>query len=221
ACRHRRSGRRGALHRPRAHRQRARRPADRQEPLGGEAGAGGQRRVAAGGLLRAVLPGGGPARPLRRGHRRHRRRQGQPGDLPARQDRVRRAPHRRAGEPPQQRVAVHRGVGRRRQRLDPAHHVGARRGGRHGRRPRPAVHLPSRQRQPGRDDVARGLAVRRQAHRAHPLPGELLAGDHPARRAGLHPRPAAAGRGGRRAALRGGGGRGERAREPALADPAL
>ncbi len=72
----------------------------------------------------------------------------------------------------------------------PADHVGAGRGGGHGRRPGPAVHLPPGQRQPRRDDAARGLAVRRQAVRADPLPRERRAGDHPARRPGLHPRPA-------------------------------
>jgi hypothetical protein len=52
--------------------------------------------------LRALLAGGGPPRPVRRGHdRRDRRRQGQPGHLAARQDGVRGTPHRRPGEPPQ------------------------------------------------------------------------------------------------------------------------
>ena len=48
-----------------------------------------------------------------------------------------------------------------------------------------------------------GLAVRRQAGRADPVPGELRAGDDPARRAGLRARRRAAGRGRRRAAVRG------------------
>ena len=159
-----------------------------KEPRADPSRPGPRRRVAARRLLRALVAGGGPPRPLRRGHRRHRRRQGQPGHLAARQDRVRRAAHRRPGQPPQQRVAVHRGVGRRRQRLDPADHVGARRGGGHGRRPGAAVHVPPGQRQPGRDDAAGGLAVRREAGRADPVPGELRAGDDPARRPGLRAR---------------------------------
>ena len=47
-----------------------------------------------------------------------------------------------------------------------------------------------------------GLAVRRQAGRADPAPGELRAGHDPARRAGLRARRRAAGRGRRRAAVR-------------------
>ena len=78
------------------------------------------------------------------------------------------------GQPPEQRVALHRGVGRRRQRLDPAHHVGAGRGGRDDRRRRAALHVPPGQRQPRRDDAARRLAVHRHAVRPHPVAGELL-----------------------------------------------
>ena len=48
-----------------------------------------------------------------------------------------------------------------------------------------------------------GLAVHRQAVRAHPLARELRAGDDPARRAGLHAQLRAADRGRRRAAVRG------------------
>ena len=71
------------------------------------------------------------------------------------------------------------------------------------RRPGAAVHLPPGQRQPGRDDAARRLAVRRQAGRADPVPGELRAGHDPARRPGLRARRRAAARGRRRAAVRG------------------
>ena len=155
ARRHRRCRCRRSLDRPRADPQRPPGAADRQGPRADQARAGPRRRVAARRLLRAVLPRGGPARPVRRGDRRDRRRQGQPGHLAAGQDRVRRAAHGRPGQPPQQRVAVHRGLGRRRQRVDPADHVRARRGGRHGRRPGPAVHVPPGQRQPGRADAAR------------------------------------------------------------------
>ena len=139
---------------------------------------------------------------VRRGDRRHRRRQGQPGHLAARQDRVRRAAHGRPGQPPQQRVALHRGLGRRRQRLDPAHHVGARRGGRLDRRPGAALHLPPGQRQPGRADAVGRLPLRRHAGRAGAVPGQLRARHDPARRAGLHPRRRAAAGVGRRAAVR-------------------
>ena len=68
------------------------------------------------------------------------------------------------------------------------------------------VHLPPGQRQPGRDDAARGLAVRRQAHRPDPVAGEQRAGDHPARRPGLHAVGGAADRVRRRAAVRHRGG---------------
>ena len=57
-------------------------------------------------------------RPRRRRRRRrgHRRRRGQPRHLAARQAGVRRAPRRGPGQPPEERVAVQRDVGRRRRR---------------------------------------------------------------------------------------------------------
>ena len=78
----------------------------------------------------ASAGGGRPAR-LRRGGRRHRRRQGQPGRVAAGQDRVRGRPGGRPGQPPRERVAVHRGLGRRRRRVHAAHAGGAGRGGGH------------------------------------------------------------------------------------------
>ncbi|CAA9343922.1 MAG: TrkA-like protein, partial [uncultured Nocardioidaceae bacterium] len=204
--RHRRSRSGRPVHRPRADRQRPPGAADRQGAGQHQAGAGAAGRVAAGRLVRDVVAGGGQARALRRGDRGYRGRQGQPGHLAARQDRVQRPAHGGAGEPPEQRMAVHRGVGGRRQRVHPAHHVRARRRGGERRRPGPVVHLPQGQREPGRDDAALRLPVRRQAVGADPLAGEHSAGDDPARRDGLRPDRGAAGRGGRRTALRLGGG---------------
>ena len=64
-----------------------------------------------------------------------------------------------------------------------------------------------------------GLAVRRQADRADPVPRELRAGHDPARRPGLRPGRRAAGRGRRRAAVRRPRGRRGRARAPARPRP--
>ena len=66
---------------------------------------------------------------------------------------------RRPGQPPQERVDVRRGLGRRRRGVDAAPDDRARRGGRQRRRPGAAVHVPAGRRQPGRADAARGLAA--------------------------------------------------------------
>ena len=87
-------------------------------------------------------------------HRRDRRRQGQPGRVAARQDGVRRAAHRRAGQQPEERVDVRRGVGRRRRGLDAAPDDRPRRGGGQRRRPGAHLHVPAGQHRPGRADAA-------------------------------------------------------------------
>ena len=84
---------------------------------------------------------------LRRRRRRDRRRRGQPRRLAARQAGVRRPARHRPGQPPEERVAVQRDVGRRHLGVDPAPHHRARRRGRERRPARPAV--PARGR-PGR-----------------------------------------------------------------------
>ena len=71
--------------------------------------------------LRAGRAGEGGPGQLPGGDRRHRRRQGQPRRVAAGQDRVRRPARRGPGQPPQERVAVQRGLGRRRRRVDAAH----------------------------------------------------------------------------------------------------
>ena len=114
----------GDAHRPR--------PARRSSPAG-SAGASGCRPTPA-----SSPRWRRPACRLRRRDRGHRRRQGQPGRVAAGEDRVRGPPGRRPGQPPAQRVAVQRGLGRRRRGLHPAHAGGAGRGGGHGRRPGPA-----------------------------------------------------------------------------------
>ncbi len=84
-----------------------------------------------------------------------RRRRGQPGDVAARQAGVRRAPRPRPREPPEERVAVHRAVGRGRRRLPAAHPDRDGRGGRDRRRPRPADPAGGRAHLDRRDDAAR------------------------------------------------------------------
>ena len=90
------------------------------------------------------------ARGLRRRGRRHRRRQGQPRRVAAGQDRVLGPARGRPHQPPGQRVAVHRGVGRRRRRVDAAGPGRARRGGSRGRRHRAAVRPARGSGEPGR-----------------------------------------------------------------------
>ena len=97
------------------------RPGDRRVPASsGRRSAGDTCEIAV--LDQADLP------PARCRDRRHRRRQGQPRRLAAGQDRVRRPPCRRAREPPEERVDVRRGVGRRRRGVDAADALRARRG---------------------------------------------------------------------------------------------
>ena len=102
--------------------------------------------LAAGRRLRGRQPRAGRPGRLRGRRRRHRRRQGQPGHLAAGQDRVLGPPGRRPDQPPGQRMAVHRGLGRRRRRVDAAGAGRAGRGGGDGRRPRAAVHASARAR---------------------------------------------------------------------------
>ena len=107
-----------------------------------------------------------PGSTLRRRGRRDRRRRGQPRDLAARQAGVRRAARHRAGEPPEERVAVQRELGRRPLGVDPAPHHRARRGGRDGRPPR--AHPPVRRRSgpAGRGHAGRRLAGHRPRDQA-------------------------------------------------------
>ena len=79
AGRHRRRRRGGQVHRPRAARERPRGAAHRPEAERDQGGQRAARRVAARRRLRDQLAGRGGARPVQRGRRRHRRRQGQPG----------------------------------------------------------------------------------------------------------------------------------------------
>ena len=118
--RHRRSRRGRALDRPRAVAERSPRAAHRQGPGEGRAGSHPRRRMAARRRLRGRQPGEREARGIRRRHRRHRRRQGQPRHGPARQDRVLGTSRGGPDQSPRQRVAVHRGVGRRRRGVDAA-----------------------------------------------------------------------------------------------------
>ena len=168
------------------------------DPLRPRAG----RPVAAGRRVRALVARGGPARDLRRRHRLHRRRQGQPRHLPAGQDRVLGAAHGRPRQPPEQRVAVQRVVGRRRVGVDAAPDVGARRGSRLGRRPRAAVHVPAEQHQPGRAHDAERLAVRRPPGQRRAVARRRRAGRDPAGQHHPDPRQRPFARGRRRAAVR-------------------
>ncbi len=97
----------------------------------------------------------------------HRRRQGQPGRLAAGQDRVRGPPGGRPDQPPGQRVAVHRGLGRRRRGVHPAGAGRAGRGGGLGRRPGPADDVPAGSGEPGRDHPAEGRPGGRAGGRGH------------------------------------------------------
>ena len=95
-----------------------------------------------------------------RGRRRgHRRRRGQPRHLAARQAGVRRAPGRRPGEQPEERVDVQRPLGRRRLGVDAPPHHRAGRGGGERRHVRPPALVRGRQGAAGRG------APRRRAHR--------------------------------------------------------
>lgn len=99
------------------------------------------------------------------------------------EDRVRGSADGGPGEPPVQRVDVRRAVGRRRRRVDAAADVRARRGGCDGRRPGPAVQLPGRVDEPGRDDAARGLpAGGRPGRGTSTCPATRYRRDHPRRR---------------------------------------
>ena len=111
------------------------------------------RHLAAGRRVRDLVARRGAAADVPGRHRGHRRRQGQPGDLAAGQDRVRRPPGGRPRQPSQERVALQRRLGRRRRRLDAA---AALRPGRRGRQ---------RRRRRAADGVRTG---RRQPRRAHP-----------------------------------------------------
>ena len=146
ARRHRRSRQRRAVHRPRAAAQRA--PAccsSTRTPTASRRAEGPGRVVAAGRRLRDRGARGGRARRLRRRRRGDRGRQGQPRALAPRQDRVRRAAHRRPRQQPEERVDVRRGLGRRRRRVDAAPHDRPRRGGRERRRPRADLRVPAGQ----------------------------------------------------------------------------
>ena len=79
-----------------------------------------RRRVDRRRRVRGGLAAARRARALRRRRRGHRRRRGQPRHLAARQAGVRRAARRRTREPPEERVAVQRELGRRPVGVDPA-----------------------------------------------------------------------------------------------------
>ena len=126
--------------------------------------------VAARRRVRAGQPRGRLAGGVRRRHRRDRRRQGQPRRVAAGQDRVLGAAGGRADQPPGQRVAVHRGVGRRRRGVHAARACRARRGGCRGRRPRAAVRTARGSGEPGRGHPAGRCAVAGKCMRDLDLP---------------------------------------------------
>ena len=118
----------------------------------------------------------------RRRGRRDRRRRGQPRHVAAREAGVRRPAGARPREPPEERVALHRAVGRGSGGLAAARPDGDGRGGRHGRGPRPAAPARGREGLDRRDAAARALPERRPGPlRAPPAHGH---GDRrdPARR---------------------------------------
>ena len=152
-------------------------------------------RVPAGGVaarrrLRDHVAGRGGAPALQRGDRGHRRRQGQPGRLAAREDRVRRPARGRPGQQPQERVAVQRVLGRGRRRLHAAPDVGPGRGGGERRRPGPAAALQPRRRQPGRADAAAGVGPGRHPGRRRGVAARTPPWSRSSAAPGSSPRPA-------------------------------
>ena len=142
------------------------------------------------------------ARALQRGRRRDRRRQGQPGRLAARQDRVRGAPGRRPGQPPGNEWLFNESWG-----VDVAVST-----------PRllsalveeavsvgdlvRLMTLPAERGQPGRADPARRRAPGGPAGRLDRVAGRRRAGRHPARGPGARAAAAGPAAGRRRAVLR-------------------
>ena len=121
-----------------------------------------RRRVAHRRRVRGELAPRRRARPLRRRGRRDRRRRGQPGGLAARQAGVRGAAGDRPGEPPEERVALQRELGRRPLGVDttPDHRARGRGGDRRAPRPHPPVR--GRPGAPRRGHARRRLARGRQ-----------------------------------------------------------
>ena len=127
------------------------------------------------------------------------------------------AARRRPGQRPEQRVALQRGLGRRRRRLHAARAGGPGRGGGDRRRPGPADDASARARPTwSRSRCPRTRPWSATRSRDVPLPAGHGAGHDPARRAGHHPAPGRAAGGRRRAAVRRRRGRGGHSRAVVL-----